>query len=199
MVRALLAGRKRETRRVLRPAKDVTIRDFDFGVGEPHDVGNCGRLPIDKIAPPKFEAGSLIWVRETLRYDWAAKHWEYDADKAPLLDVKGRQILETPRPYRWPLGVCSSMFMPRRASRLTLVVNAVRVERLNDMGEKSAVAEGFEPTTVDTGGNIWYYDALFHFKEYWGKLHGDTAWAQNPWVAVISFETRKGNIDEVTA
>jgi len=113
-----------------------------------------------------------LWVRETCYYD------------AEIIDVDtGRPMVayraddEMP-PYmkgeRWR----SSIHMPRWASRITLDVAGVRVERVADISEEDAVAEGFERRE--------------HFARYWDDLHGPVAFARDAWVWVIEFQRRDG-------
>lgn len=85
--------------------------------------------------------------------------------------------------------------MPRWASRLTLTVTDVRVERLQDISEADAIAEGMdEPATQHFGDPVKAFSAL------WNSLGrtDETAWDANPWVSAVSFTVSKHNIDEVT-
>lgn len=108
--------------------------------------------------------------------------------------------------------------MPRWASRLTLTVEGVKVERLQEISEEDAIAEGIarENVIVDTkcyGGvhheitadRYWsgaagdpdegYEDGCEAFAALWRSIHGPDAWDANPWVAAISFTVHKCNID----
>jgi hypothetical protein len=105
-------------------------------------------------------------------------------------------------PCRWR----PSIFMPRWASRLTLTVTDVRVQRLQDISEADAVAEGiqplnsgfgyYDPTGSQGAAFTWAADAFGHL---WNSLHGPDAWDKNPWVAAYTFTVQHGNIDEVEA
>lgn len=83
--------------------------------------------------------------------------------------------------------------MPRWASRITLEITSVRVERLNDISQEDALAEGmeltgWEPTysDPDSGGEVWTpYD---NFAELWQSIYGVGSWLSNPWVWVIEFK-----------
>ena len=78
-----------------------------------------------------------------------------------------------------------SIFMPRWASRITLEITEIRVERLQEMSEADAQAEGFMPWTHRTEGKI---SARQQFVELWNKINGKThPWESNPWVWVMSF------------
>ncbi len=84
-----------------------------------------------------------------------------------------------------------SIFMPRWASRLTLTVTDVRVQRLQDISEEDAWAEGitaYGTTRYEREGRDLY--ALL-----WNSINGAGAWNNNPWVVALSFTVRKGNID----
>jgi hypothetical protein len=99
--------------------------------------------------------------------------------------------------------------MPRWASRLTITVNEVRAQRLQDISEADAWAEGCIPGEMNDLGNPFPADepdpsgigergwdcARDWFADLWNSLHGLTAWDTNPWVVAISFDVRHGNID----
>lgn len=184
MVRALLDGRKSQTRR------DLTVRTRD-----------------GDILPPSthYTAGDLLWVRETcsaLESHDGLDCVRFDADQV------WRPIENTPEAadrwlkmhhYRGKRGATvPSIHMPRWASRLTLEVTEVRVQRLQEIGHEDAIAEGmrrFDPANMseDESGPVW------RFSELWNSLHGPDAWAANPWVAAISFKTHHKNVDHLLA
>jgi hypothetical protein len=98
-----------------------------------------------------------------------------------------------------------SIHMPRLFSRMTLNVTDVRVERLNDISERDAVAEGL----INKGDHTWpvwsagegFKDHLEFpigaFRELWESINGAGSWGANPWVAVITFDVVKANIDQI--
>jgi len=105
------------------------------------------------------------------------------------------------------------MHMPRWASRLTLTVRDVRVQRLQDISEADAQAEGclMDPEPDEYGGlmpaeiahdngigDVGWDSARDWFANLWNTINGPDAWEANPWVAAISFDVHRGNIDEVT-
>ena len=98
--------------------------------------------------------------------------------------------------------------MPRWASRLTLLVTDVRVQRLQHISEEDAAAEG--AYRGKASGRIatnyaamilgdWYATARDWYSELWDSLHTDagTRWEDNPWITAISFDVRHGNIDQI--
>lgn len=106
----------------------------------------------------------------------------------------------------WP-----SIHMPREFSRLTLAVTEVRVQRLQDITEADAWAEGCKPGELndrgepfpaeefDPHGSRGWDCARDWYADLWEKLHGEGAWDANPWVAAYSFTVQLGNIDQVAA
>ena len=92
----------------------------------------------------------------------------------------------------------SPLFMPRWASRITLEVESVRVERLQDISEEHAIAEGCtgrDPEPVAEGGTIYYRPGissapspLAHYRMLWESINGAGSWALNPWVWVVAFK-----------
>ena len=94
-------------------------------------------------------------------------------------------------PPRWR----PSIHMPRSASRLTLTVTEVRVQRLQDISEEDARAEGIEGEFLPWPQGYWTYRP--YFAELWNSLHGPDAWDANPWVVALSFTVQHGNIDQI--
>lgn len=107
-----------------------------------------------------------------------------------------------------------SIHMPRWASRLTLTVTDVRVQRLQDISDADARAEGVSMILEDGPADAWFSglrqtcdftdgdmcgwhhnNAVAAYRDLWNSLHGPDAWGANQWVAAISFTVRKGNID----
>jgi hypothetical protein len=138
-----------------------------------------------------------------------------------MVDVCGSE-LETPTPDRWPLLRCNSIHMPRWASRLTLTVTDVRVQRLHEIDEADAFAEGIQIGNVivdchgATGRHVevtadryWngteaddfegHEDAEDAYADLWDKINGPGAWEANPWVAVYGFVSHHCNIDALEA
>lgn len=207
MVRAIMAGRKSMTRRVLRWQPDP-IPDYHSGPHQNAD-GVWGQAiwepgNVEQFCPLRLPAtvGDRLWVRETVACGacapstpshWSPSFWRreqgssanpnglwYAADGlAPERTITGRG--------RW----VPSIHMPRWASRLTLEVTEVRVERLQDISEADAQAEGIERSKefpdrfLTPAGD--YAVPVVAYQRLWNGIHGKDAWDANPWVAVVSF------------
>lgn len=197
MVRALLDGRKTQTRRAL---KEDAVRCLVL-LGRDVLMASTNR----KLLP--CAPGDRLWVRE----EWRA--WA-EFDKLPPRSIPPGadvQYLADDPLSPWVSRYRHARFMPRWASRLTLTVTDVRVERLRDISEADAWSEGCKPGALndrgepfpadepapDGKGEIGWDCARDWYADLWDSLHGPDAWDENPWVAAISFDVRRGNIDEV--
>ncbi len=178
MVRAILDGRKTQTRRLAHLPPQVAIQ--------------IGDGPIEPIMTPsrwaEVKPGNTLWVREA-HYLTDDGHEQYAVYAEDVESVKAHlsQIAEQERRFPhlaiWPRHrkLRPSIHMPRWASRITLEVTAVRVERLQDISEEDAKAEGAPPWT----GALQSYRAGFY--NIWNSINGSGSWEANPLVAVISF------------
>jgi hypothetical protein len=205
MVRALLDGRKTQTRRILKPqpvhdAAFVTLVPDGRWVSS--DVWGYGYL----IDVP-YSYGDRLWVREALDLGdrgCPIGHATYEADDADVdLRPDGAAV--------WAGGYkrrkVPSIHMPRWASRLTLTVADVRVQRLHDITEADAEAEGIErlksgrgfydPTASKAAVRFgeWTSTARQGFSRLWNSLHGPDAWNENPRVVALTFTVEQRNID----
>lgn len=189
MVRALLDGRKTQTRRLLKPQMDDVV---GYGWSAPDGAFVAGMLAgtPDRRGLPCW-VGDRLWVREAFCYQqWHNQYIgiDYVADPgSPYLTYRtppaGAKIKLGDR-YKGPRY--PSIYMPRWASRLTLTVTDVRVERLQEISEQDACAEGWE---IDENDPVTWYVRL------WDSLHGDGAWDANPWVVALTFTVEQRNID----
>jgi hypothetical protein len=194
MVRAILEGRKTQTRRVVKLTEDgkficrrdpryITACEIKDGIGpwwHPH-AGHPGEpLPLERIhaASPYGEPGDRLWVRET----WAKgfKHIFYRANQH---DDFGSEIINLETGERTPLIWKPSIHMPRWASRITLEVTGIRVERLQEISEEDAKGEGFG---IDT--EFCKSPPRVDFSHTWEKLYGLQSWIDNPWVWAVEFK-----------
>lgn len=179
MVRALLAGTKTQTRRVLH-------EKFSFLMSG-DKPGHPGLA-----ACPYGQPGERLWVREGVRLvaTWNPDG-EYDrADAAYIADGALAPIDAWP----WKNKALPSIHMPRGVSRITLEVTGVHVERLCDISEADAKAEGVEPVRYDPEGDCWTATEAARttphrvaYEYLWGEINGFDSWAKNPWVWAISF------------
>lgn len=147
-----------------------------------------------------YAPGDRLWVKEAF-----AVGTIYNG--VPPRDINpgaGRYYLATSN----PVGVRTipSMFMSRVFSRLTLTVTGVKVERLQEISEQDARAEGVEHTpfhkiTCDDFSCRGCQGARHNFRDLWDSLNGKregAAWADNPWVVAVSFRPELRNIDHGT-
>lgn len=244
MVRALLDGRKTQTRRVAKVRKGLTLAEM-VEHGERRGVGpmTVHQATRDMLAEPRFAAGDRLWVKET----WKPGSWREDGRVA--CDYRASpELIHTPwcrpdnfedlwpkwtdelvangstpdaggihhwQPGKSPLKWRPSIFMPRWASRLTLTVTDVRVERLHAISEADAIAEGVAEYPCEgphRGPDATYWTAypaskLFikrttavnAYAALWESINGPGAWEANPWVVAVSFEVGRHNIDQVPA
>ncbi len=168
MVRAILDGRKTMTRRVMKP--------------QPEDYPYHHGLAVYRVAKkcPYGVPGDLLWVRET----WATTEQAgVHPSDAEMVYRATDPDWETMEGWQWR----PSIFMPRWASRLTLRITSVRAERVQDITEEDARAEGFK----DVVGKYARGDeARIWFAELWDIINAARGfgWDTNPWVWVIGFE-----------
>lgn len=192
MVRALLAGRKTMTRRLAWRPWHLGALEFSSEEMEEYDAlgwnvtqGHDELFYVAKPSPwQRVKPGDRLWVRESVACECRDAPI-YSAD----LSEEGRT--------HWKFR--PSIHMPRWASRLTLVVGAVKIERLQDISEGDAIAEGCERAIAGQGdqGAITTYRTGFVY--LWGSLHGTDSWLANPGVAAITFTVHRQNIDALQA
>lgn len=189
MVRAILDGRKTQTRRVIKPQPP-------FGCGYEINGANSHALcrSIDRpevwVAPTARskdhrlpchygQPGDRLWVRETFHpnlvlpiEDRPAGDFIYRADQTNGVSTYSAQ---------WK----PSIHMPRLASRITLEIIGVRIERVQEISEEDAEAEGLDAVHSDMG----VVSAREHYKELWDNLNAKRGfgWDENPWIWVLEF------------
>lgn len=193
LVRAILAGKKSVTRRVVKPQPPSWIESFGYSCfTPPGSISGRGNFEDRGPAETFFRCpygvpGDLLYVKET----WAKRE---DIDPATERSRAVHYLLHRAT-YEGDIGDewhyygrwRPSIFMPRWASRITLRVTDVRVERLRDITEEEAITEGFYAWTHRTEGEI---SARHQFRELWAEINGKRsgcAWEDSPWVWVIQF------------
>jgi hypothetical protein len=202
MVRALLAGTKTQTRRVVKEPisgwlnnangshKVLDGQVFNYSFDEP--LGTC----------PYGQPGDHLWVRETWSSDFAGHYphdriwYAADDDRQHDIEVRnGVRGIYSPEsqqfvPFRWR----PSIHMPRSACRLVLEITGVRVERLQDISQADAMAEGVwtagvakESGILDRSPGGGVLNHIGAFRNLWEEINGAGAWQANPWVWVVEF------------
>jgi hypothetical protein len=177
MVKAILAGTKTQTRRVVA-----------------HSEGKCPGSGAD-VSPgyvylrPCYKPGAILWVRETFcayvpEHVIDDKKYAYKADATPFSEEARLLYLKHGYPYKWR----PSIHMPREASRITLKVTDTRMEKLQDIGEDDVRKEGVEG--IEPG------ELFFNFISLWEAINAKNkkrnyGWDTNPLVWVVSFKVLK--------
>jgi hypothetical protein len=214
MVRAIMEDRKTQTRRVVKPQPpphhwedhpyhyiSLKLLDTDSGYSMrfQHILGGIDSDCPFWVTCPYGKPGDRLWVRET----WSAimnGGWTIADARRRMFDEKIVYRADG-NGYEDGDGWWPSIHMPREFSRLTLTVTDVRVQRVQDVTEEDAQAEGARPAFSYPGWEgvsaVPHYRWGFH--ELWNSIHGPDAWDANPWVVALTFTVRKGNIDEVEA
>ena len=194
MVRAIRDGRKSQTRRVVKPVRGFEennvcrpdLAEDNHAVwwhGEYETVGCLQDCPYG-------QPGDRLWVRESYRLCAEA-----DAVKARDTDAGYRVWYEADAPHQPGEGkLRPGIFMPRWASRITLEVTGVRVERLQDISELDAIAEGLDRVPdgaaqfgVKGLARSWHNDPRVGYRHLWESINGPGSCDANPWVWVVEF------------
>lgn len=221
MVRAVLEGRKAQTRRVIKPQPaeppagwypDAYNHSEMWTFWGPRGTPEQGRCTLPLFKCPYGKPGDRLWVRENFNVivhsdmtDEDRVSVTYRADNKPAMiqldtDTEWEQAGRLKKHDTVP-----SIHMPRWASRITLEIAAVRVERLQDISEIDSRAEGIEQVT-DFRGEWFCYDnsnpnagvfkeARTAFYDFWQSINGADSWDANPWVWVVEFK----NVEKIAA
>lgn len=205
MVRAIIDGRKTQTRRVVKPQPyldsmgNACWNGLNFGQdadGTPHFQQLASPLPSSKtkrVHCPFGAPGDRLWVRENFQplladnVDWHDANYKtgegYLASYPATDGVQ--EFYDMANDNAFCSRVTPSIHMPRWASRITLEVIGVRVERLQSISEADADAEGADPILVPPdGGSRPYTEG---FRSLWDRINGAESWGANPWVWVVAF------------
>ncbi len=193
MIRAIQAGAKTQTRRIcavqpnVTTANDAAFRDAkaDLWRNAEQYARDCSR----------FTVGQEVWVKEAL-YKNTRGFAAYQADSLTVLVDRSGDIM----PHRWSYkpAMLAAMYCPRWASRITLIITGVRVERLQAIGKdgrkaKDVLAEGI------TREQIGHMQTIFHpddspalaYAQLWNEINGKKyPWVSNPWVFVYEFKVK---------
>lgn len=188
-VRAALDGRQTQFRRVVKPQPQLNGRWMEWRNGKgvliteqcsnwsPFDTGFRRAVSEHPYFCPYGQPGDRIWVKETWqKAGGASGYWWYRSTDSEA-DDGGSPVSQ------WR----SSIHMPRHASRITLEITSIRVERLQDITEADAMAEG-----VDAGKYAGLERAAARaYSDLWESIHGPGSWEANPWVWVVEFNKVK--------
>lgn len=216
MVQAILEDRKNQTRRICKPQP---VYDEDSGyvyIGNVmFDIHDKWDIPMYLKNNARWEIGDILWVKETF---FALGKWENNGTTKTgkqkyrfrdLTKKMGREymyLVNSDKPaevetkkdglihwYKRP-----SIFMPRIASRIKLKVTNVKVERVQDITEEDAIAEGINEDHFETAVNLYNYcgagytdympPAKYTYMQLWESINGKGSWDVSPWVWVIEFE-----------
>lgn len=236
MVRAILEGRKTQTRRSIHPKpqeSEYNPGSFPVWYRQPKTVvhnakrknpatgewEDCkstikkGSLIHAQVTKEWFvdncpygQQGDVLWVRETWRADWV-----YDNSPPSKIEPTGGIRYEADGEetiygsYSWSKKTRPSIFMPRWASRITLEVIGIRIERLQDITEEDSKMEGVELNRFDSmpvEGSMTWRDysrpegewgygcghAKGSYSSLWESINGPGSWDANPWVWVVEFK-----------
>ena len=207
MIRALLAGTKTQTRRIVKWRGLQSGLNLGFSGLQIERIGSKWALSSptrtsheyrsDPMPCPYGLPGDRLWVREAFRLCAEA-----DATLPRDTDEAYRIWYEADAPHQPGFGkLRPGMFMPRWASRLTLEITGVRVERLNDISESDAQAEGIERVGGEFSCSPWRNyrigkpgEMSCHcsakarsYMTLWESISGPGSWTANPWVWVVEF------------
>ena len=208
MVRAILEGRKTQTRRIVKPQTAV----LTDAMARALDVRPPSHENMPVIPCPYGNPGDRLWVRETFHTSLigdAGTAITYKSGPETTNEEPWHNFTSSVEAYEWTAQKYKkhwmpSIHMPRWASRIDLEVTGVRVERLQDISEEDAIAEGGAWT--DTGKNEWgqqnngwshcgnthadgcLLTARHSFWNLWNKINGPGSWERNEWVWVVEFK-----------
>lgn len=197
MVRALLAGTKTQTRRVVKYQAPDLVDDDGWPLVD-RSIDGIGYV---RGACPYGQPGDWLWLRESfMPIPLAAAPGPSQTPWSIVYAAGGQTELLAPSSYnpalynyeRWT----PSIHMPRWASRITLEITGVRVERLQDISEADALWEGIERHADGNGlhtedGMHYSDDPRESFASLWEYINGHDSWDANPWVWVIEFKRIK--------
>lgn len=207
MVQAILAGRKTQTRRIVKPQPTLIT---DAGKHSQYNyrggIYSLNMYRNSKIIEkcPHGQVGDQLWVKETWKpriahscaldtCDCSDVEVEYIADNKTIFysdNIDSEWLM--PKAAQNGKNV-SSLFMPRWASRILLEITDIRIERLQDISEADAQAEGCDNSKSESAIEVgWYEKPRRAFERLWESINGTDSWAANSWVWVVEFKVVQG-------
>lgn len=213
MVRAILEGRKTQTRRIVKPQPsyiiDTQCRAYEPALEDKHGEMYPGPEVFGFYNEehgwkfPYGKPGDRLWVREPyyqkghwdpvpgIRTKQGRQKWRFVSQGDIRFDEPKDEPVRLGRHHHDPATVAwhkrLARFMPRTASRITLEIVSVRVERLQAITEAAAIAEGCADSQMVDGVPMWT-SAVEAYAELWDSINGAGAWDANPWVWVVEFK-----------
>lgn len=155
MVQANLKGIKSQTRRIV---DEMHYMFLEYAFHHKKNITDW------IIRTAKYQPGDILWVRETFWFDPFQQVYHYKADEDSCMKLF--------------TGWKPSIHMPKKIARIFLKVTSVRCERLKDISDEDAIAEGMDPDQVPT----------YRFAALWKRLNGEDSWNRNPFVFIYEYE-----------
>jgi len=201
------AGVKTNTRRLLKLPKGCSWYAGLGGEAEgwwEDEAHPAGWWHLDELASPYGSVGDRLWIREE-HYLWGtwkingetkagADRWRFDAARSEGVLFEPPQVVQTDRATGLGWWKRNSLFMPRWACRTVVELTEVRVERLQDISESDALAEGCTTTQfqlTESGPGIAGGGAITareNYRALWEAINGSESWSANPWVWSLHFK-----------
>lgn len=189
--RLILEGKKTQTRRVVKPEPDKDWHPLGVGPYNPTKIDKNGEeYPGNEVfgmwgedngwVCPYGSVGDRLWVRERLV-------WGREGRTPTWIYASGGEVVRGGQAFQYKRRIMPSIHMPRGASRITLEILKVRVERLQDLRGEDARAEGWPPERELYPNVNPNSKAVTWYRRLWDSLHGKGAWGKNPWVWVLEF------------
>jgi hypothetical protein len=187
MVRAILEGRKTQTRRVVKASPIASGVGWNVWWSDKMEA-QVQDAAFIRLHCPFGVPGDRLWVRETLQRP-DGDPWLYTADRQPVMVAWEDETPMLVWAHHKEQDYCPSIHMPRWASRITLEITDVRVQRVQEISEEDARSEGCEPPPLETCGvpGEW---AKVNFELLWDHINEKRGfgWAANPWVWCVGFQ-----------
>lgn len=206
MVKAILAGKKTQTRRVVDCPDDTTsirwvVDNTTVPCGEYTGwVIECGAPLLLPRKCPYGTVGDRLWVKQTWSPDHAAfyPHFPVVFKADSPVEIIGGRVFSPEAVREFPFKWRSPRFMPKSVARLHLELTGVRVGRLQDISDADAVAEGIEYKRLETYKGVkGYHDpstgkawqtAAVAYRKLWESINGPGSWDANPFVWILAFK-----------